>query len=454
MRPARMLLGTALVLAVAWPARGEPAPLAATVLTDGAEVRGKPSTEAAVAVTQKLPRGSAVTVVEQMANGWLKIEPPPGSFSWVPTRSLRPPDSRGGGWAVEESVPTLVGSWVVLGQRPQVIGTTLSRGAQVVAVSAPVRQEDGDWLRIQPPAGEYRYVLAKDVTGLPGATSPTTTSAHPGTPPLTPVPAGGGDLPSLPGAPAKSPPQSLDVHVGGAQPPAEPLLQEAERLEHAGDKLGAARVYDQLGTKYRNSDHEAAVQYVTRAGWLRTTASPAAPVPVTDADAIYKQARDAEANRNWPEAIRQYNRLGDLFDSRDVSLSLQYYNRAGWLKQKHPPTADAAPPPATTATPAPVPAPQGAVVQARAISVKDTGPGRIASSPTPLDGLPTYILESAQGTTIAYLTPQTPQASAELQRALGQNVKSVLGDAVQRNDLRVMYMKVNKVMPLDPPPLP
>jgi hypothetical protein len=441
MRLARILMGIALALILARPARGESLLSAASVLTDGAEVRCKPGAEPAVYVTQKLPRGTAVQVVERLPNGWLKIEPPlPGSYSWVNTRLLRSIDAERGVWVVSAAdgqASTLVGSWA-RSERPNVVGTTLARGTQVIAVGGTLRQEDGDWLPVLPPPGEYRFVLEKDVSALPGASSPPTTiAAHPGGPAAT-----GGGLPALPGAAEPPRASSLDVHVGGPQTPADPLLQQAEQLERAGDRVGAARLYDQLGNKYSATDHQAAIQYYNRAAWLRGGSAPAA-APVNEADATYQRARQAEQDGNWPEAIRNYTRLGDLFRDGDYKLSLQYYNRASWLKQRHPaPAADTAPPPAAAA-----PAPTPAVVQSRAISLQEMGPGRVVASPTPIDGRPTYVLESAQGSPIAYLTPQ---AGADLERYVGQSVR-VLGDSVQRSDLRVPYMRVTRVVPLPSP---
>ncbi|HEX5271911.1 MAG TPA: SH3 domain-containing protein [Gemmataceae bacterium] len=442
MRPARMLLGTALALAVAWTARAEPAPSQAAVLTDGAEVRGKPGTDPAVYVTQKLPRGTAVQVVERLPNGWLKIEPPlPGSYSWVNTHSLRPLDNERGVWVVSaaEPVPTLVGSWGHA-ERPNVVGTTLARGAQVIAVGGRLHQDDGDWLPILPPPGEYRYVLEKDVSPPPGASSPpTTTVAHPGTPPAG---SQAGGLPALSPVAAASPPaSSLEVHVGGPAPAADPLIQQAKQLEDAGDRLGAARLYDQLGNKYSATDHAAAVQYYTHAGWLRGGPPLAVgPAPVNEADGVYQRARQAEQAGNWPEAARGYIRLGDMFRDSDYKLSLEYYNHANWLKQKGPAA------PATPTIP-PATAPQSAVTQARAISLQEIGPGRIVRSPTPIDNRATYVLESAQATALAYLTPQP---GVDLERYVGQNAR-VLGESALRADLRVPYMKVARVVPLASP---
>jgi hypothetical protein len=442
MRPAGMLLGTAVALALAWPAHGESPPVPATVLTDGAEVRGKPGTEPTVYVTQKLPRGSAVQVVERLPNGWLKIEPPlPGSFSWVNTRYLQP-DNAKGVWIVNSTdapVTSLVGSWVIK-DRPTVVGTTLARGTQLIAVSPPVHIEDGDWLRVQPPAGEYRYMLAKDVSLPPSGSSPVspTTSARPGSTATT----GSGDLPGLPPAGNGSlPAKSGDVHVGAPPSAGESLLDQAQKLERSGDKVGAAQLYDQLGRLYFSTNHDAAMQYYNRAAWLRGGTNPAPSAPATEADAVYLRARQAEATQNWPEAIRNYTRLGDLYRD-DYKLSQQYYNRANWLKQRYPTPAAAAVPTTTTSGSGP----KSTAVQKPSIEGKlpAAGPGVLARSPTPIDSQPTYVLQSVHGDTIAYLTAYR---DVDLEHYVNRNVK-VFGNWVQRTDVSGPYMRVAVVNPL------
>jgi hypothetical protein len=445
MRPAGMLLGAAVALALAWPARGESVPSTATVLTDGAEVRCKPGTEPAVYVTQKLARGSAVQVVERTKDGWLKIEPPlPGSYSWVNTRYLQPTKEQRV-WLVNSAdapVTSLVGSWVTK-ERPNVVGTTLKPGTQLIAIGGTLHENDGDWLPVQPPPGEYRYVLAKDVSAPPGASSPApVNSARPGSAATT---SGAGELPSLPPAGTDSPPQSREVHVGGQQPAGDPTLQQAEQLERSGDKIGAARLYEQLGRKNFDTNHEAAVQFFTKAASLRNGTTAAAPAPVTEADAAYQAARQAEDAHNWPEAIRNYTRLGYLYRD-DYKWSQLYYSHANWLKQLHP--APAAVAPTTTPTTTTPSSPLPTVVQSRAISLQEVGPGRVVPARMMIDGQAAYVLESAQATVLAYLSPQP---GVNLERYVGQNVRSVLGNSTQRSNLTAPYMKVTRVVPLDPP---
>jgi hypothetical protein len=451
MRPARILLATALALAVTWPARGE-AVYQATVRTDGAEVRSKPGTEPTVYVTHKLLRGTTLQVVEKIANGWLKVDPPRGSFSWVNTRALRPADGAPGVWVVaatDGQVPVYVGSPYKPG-KPDVLGTTLARGAQVIAVGEPRPSEDGDgsWLPILPPPGEFRYVREADVSA-PGA--------EPSTGARTGPVGGAAALPPVPDTTPKAPrPQtSEDVHVpaAGRAADVDPLFQRAEQLERSGDPLGAARLYDQLGNKYAASDHQAAMQYFSRAAWLRGGSAPAtAPRTVSEADALYQQARQYEQAGDWAEASKVYFRLGDMFKDTNYGVSMQYYNRAAWLRQVRPPAPRANPTPpaagATTGTTAAAP-PPSTVVQAGGRTVQMVGPGVLARSTYPIDGRPTYVLESAQAQVIAYLTPE---AGVDLEHYLGQTV-DVLGQLVPRADLpNKKYMTVAKVRVLAPQP--
>jgi len=439
-----MLLGTVLALAFARPAcAGETVLFQAPVLTEGAEVRCKPGTEPAVYVTQLLHHGDVVQVVEKIADGWLKIVPPKGSYSWVNTQFLRRPDGTQPVWTVAVAdgvlVPVLVGTPYRPG-KPDVVGSQLTRGAQVAAVGDPHVSEagDGTWLPILPPPGEYRYIREKEV-GAPSA-GPTTsgvTVAHSGS-------AATQNTGAAPPADATQP-GTGDIHVGAPAAPADvdPLLQQAEQLERSGDRIGAARLYDQLGNKYADNKHDVAIQYYNRAAWLRGSSPQPAPTPANEADALYLQARQYEQAGNWGEASRTYNRLGDLFRSSDYKLSTQYYNRAAWLSRKAPAQHVNAAPAAVGPTPTAHPA----VVQARAISVQKAGPGRLAHSTIWIDGRATYVIESPQAQVLAYLAPQP---GVDLERYVGQNVE-VLGQTVARPDVRGQYMSVVRVLPLAPP---
>jgi tetratricopeptide (TPR) repeat protein len=424
-----MLLATALALVLVWPAHGQAVLYQAQVQTDSAEVRCKPGTEPTIYVTQRLKRGDLVQVVEKGPDGWLKIEPPRGSYSFINTRSLRTDDPANVIWTVtplDSRAPVLVGSPFKQG-KPDVVGTTLTGGTQVIAVGALQRADDGDWLPILPPPGEYRYVRETDVTGpTSGPATTAQTVAHEGA-----------------AGPAAS---SSDPTVRVSQPAsnAEPLLQQAIQQEQAGNRIGAARLYDQLGNKYVTSNPATAQQYYERASWLRINSVPAAASPVNEGDTLYAQARAQEKAGNYAEASRSYSRLGDMYRDSNYQLSLQYYNRAAWLRQAEPPRpAPTAVVPVTTANAAPA----SGVVQASAQSVQMLGPGQLLRAATPIDGRPTYVLNSAQGAVIAYLTPQ---AGVNLEPYVGQNVEA-LGQIVPRNDIRDRFMTVVRVRLLTSP---
>ena len=138
-------------------------------------------------------------------------------------------------------------------------------------------------------------------------------------------------------------------------------------------------------------------------------------------------------------------KLGDLFKDSDYQLALKYYHHAGWLRQSaaaprpNPQvvaTAGASPQPATPTIPVP-----------QTVSVDMIGPGLLRHSAVPIDGRPTYVLESTQAQVIAYLTAQP---GVELERYVNQNVE-LLGQMVPRTDVSGKFMSVIRVRPLPTP---
>jgi hypothetical protein len=397
MRPARLILGTALALALAWPARGEDGPARAFVQTDGAQVRCQPGDQPAVYLTHLLRRGDPVQVVEKLDGGWLKIEPPDGSFSWINTRFLHQEKGPQPIWTVSvlpgASAPVLVGSPFKEGH-PDVMGTRVARGAQVIAVGEPRAENDGLWLPIQPPAGEYRYVRQADVAATPPASAPGTATA------------------------------TTAAHAGSA---AALAAQATEKAADAPSPDGPPAVH--VGIPVPSS-------------------SPAAPPrPVSEPDALYQQARQFEQAGNRAEASRAYDRLGDLYRDGDRKLARQYYDRASWLRQALPaapagPDGRVQPASAVAAVP-----PGGGAARVGVMSAQMAGPGRLMRSAYWIDGRPTYVLENPQAQVMAYLTPQP---GVDLERYTGQNV-SVLGQIGHRADVQGQYMAVARVLPLTTP---
>src|SRR5207248_11130861 len=90
MRRTRCMSVGVLVLLLGGPAIADEkdfAPYTATVVQTTADVRSGPSEK--MYVTNRLARGDKVNVVGQRDGGWLVIEPPEGSFSWINERFLQ-----------------------------------------------------------------------------------------------------------------------------------------------------------------------------------------------------------------------------------------------------------------------------------------------------------------------------------------------------------------------------
>jgi SH3-like domain-containing protein len=150
---------------------------AAEVKDAEAEVRSGPGSNDSVYVTNRLPRSAIVHVVQELPDGWLKIKPPHGSFSFINTRFLD--HIAGNNWVVVVShadvrVPVFVGSNLKPNDRGTLQGCTLTYGTQVIALDGPrLIQDDESWQRIEPPPSEYRYIRETAVRKVDGIPPPT-----------------------------------------------------------------------------------------------------------------------------------------------------------------------------------------------------------------------------------------------------------------------------------------
>lgn len=153
-----------------WPAAlatADDFPFQGYVAVDQAEVASGPGRR--FYTTDRLPRGTVVEVYSEDASGWLAIRPPEGSFSWVSAADVE---------IVEPGVAKLkaeTSSWIgtsvesVEEHKSQV---TLKVDELVeVLDQRKIRGEEGDetWLKIAPPAGEFRYIHGRDVSREPVA---------------------------------------------------------------------------------------------------------------------------------------------------------------------------------------------------------------------------------------------------------------------------------------------
>lgn len=117
-------------------------------------------------VTHEIPRGTKVEVYERR-DEWLGIRPPEGSFSWVPAAAMKMSQEPGVAEAAGDSVAAWIGSsagrvsehqssvQLKQGERVEVLGT------KEVETAGGQRET---WLKIAPPAGEFRWIHASQVS--------------------------------------------------------------------------------------------------------------------------------------------------------------------------------------------------------------------------------------------------------------------------------------------------
>jgi uncharacterized protein YgiM (DUF1202 family) len=339
-----------LLLVMATIARAQPS--TETVITAAeVEVRSGPSTK--FYATSKLRQGDKVKVVKEVEGGWLAIEPPAGSFSWINARHI---ERATGMYAqvLSPDVPILIGSSVVKDE-PTTQQVKLQRGASVVILDdRTAYNANGGWLPIQPPPQEYRFI----------------------------------------------PPDAVK--------PISPVQSTA-------------------------------------------SASPAAAAPAAAQDPLFTQAEQAEKAGNLAHAEDLYLQLAR--QTTDQNLKGLCYSRADKLHQGyHPPTQ----PPAAAVPQQPAPT-QPPVGQAPAVSYRPpppasqppagqwSGPGYLRRSSFPVDYKPTYVLEASNGMPMIYVTAQP---GVNLEAFVNRGV-DLYGPIVYRGELRCAnYMTASYVKPV------
>lgn len=163
----RRLLATALSLVVfaAGLRAADEFPYEAFVAVESAEVVSGPGHR--YYATARLEHGTAVEVHREEASGWLAIRPPEGSFSWVPSEYVERSDDDEAIGRVTEPTPAWVGTMAekVKAHRQQV----MLKAGELVSILGE-KQIDADegepqtWLKIAPPAGEFRWIHLRDVS--------------------------------------------------------------------------------------------------------------------------------------------------------------------------------------------------------------------------------------------------------------------------------------------------
>lgn len=140
-------------------------PFEAFVVPAQAAVRCGPTDESYV--TSTLDQGAKVVVYQQAPGGWLGIQPPEGSFSWVSADHVWKTDEADVGEVARNGVVAWIGSIAdrTVEHRWQV---QLHSGELVELLGEKSMERiDGSgetaWYRIAPPSGEYRWIRDLDV---------------------------------------------------------------------------------------------------------------------------------------------------------------------------------------------------------------------------------------------------------------------------------------------------
>ncbi len=142
-------------------------PESAIVAVPEALIRSGPGVE--FYATGLLTSGAQVEVYRHKDDGWCAIRPPQDSFSYVRADHVRPTDVVDVLQVTQAGTKTRVGS--SLRSAFQVEYVALKAGERVQQLGNPVRlaKSRHAWYRIAPPAGEFRWIRARDLRFAGGA---------------------------------------------------------------------------------------------------------------------------------------------------------------------------------------------------------------------------------------------------------------------------------------------
>ena len=139
--------------------RADPGQRVATIDTDEVEVRA--GNAMGYPATGKLRKGDRVIVVREEETGFLAIQPPPGTVSWVKQIHLAKVEAGDGG---RVNVTVLVEGAEVMAGAARGDGPTnkvtmkLPKGAIVEVTGPSVRIDHATWFPVVPPDGDLRWI--------------------------------------------------------------------------------------------------------------------------------------------------------------------------------------------------------------------------------------------------------------------------------------------------------
>jgi hypothetical protein len=398
MRPAVVAGLVLAVLPAAAPAQS--GPYLATVTDQEVILRAGPSDQ--FPETSTVRRGVRVVVDHEESNGWLAIEAPAGSVSWVLNSFIDFDPSRPVPQLVvtQDEVTLAAGRAGLAEPLLNVRRTKLPTGTPLTVIGGVVLFDvNKKWYPVAPPPGDFRYLPKTAVQSeRPVNTSfavrgndtvvPAGSTGSPSPPAVGPVAAISG-----PGTPAAAPPKPIVNH---------PLWAQAEALEKDGRLDDAEKVYFELARKMNEpgGDHDVANLCYTRIHGLREKRRASAP----------------SGTASNPGTL-----LPPVKDDRTTTRPTATVDRSP------PPAADRTPPPAGPADNRPGWA----------------GPGMLVRSALALDGRRTYALESSPGVTRLYVVPDK---GMDLERYVNRKV-DVFGATYTRRELSKPYVVVTQVEP-------
>jgi hypothetical protein len=250
-----LLIGVALVCAA--PALAQTPQYIATVTANDVAIRGGPAET--FAETGTLVRGASVIVHHEAENGWLAIQAPAGSLSWVNFAFVRVINSgedypRNGVIDVDTGTVTLSAGKYGLNNPLNVQRTTIPNGTivQVVGTKVKLAESGVSWYPIVPPNDDFRYI-PKSAVRIEKQASPAqyvvrSSKSEPapsgsGTPSFQPIAA------SVPNRPTST--------VKPANWPNHPLWQQAEQSARNGDYTRAENLYLKLAAEMNQAGGDA-----------------------------------------------------------------------------------------------------------------------------------------------------------------------------------------------------
>jgi hypothetical protein len=139
-------------------------PYHAYVAVDGAEVVSGPGHR--FYATDRLSRGVKIEIYREEASGWLAIRPPAGSFSWIDAQFVDRGEDDDALGTVTEPTPAWIGTTAErVSEHRQHVTLKADEVVRILG-EKQVETEDGEqtWLKIAPPAGEFRWIHLRDVS--------------------------------------------------------------------------------------------------------------------------------------------------------------------------------------------------------------------------------------------------------------------------------------------------